>query len=130
MKDMEPGRLEQVEADASAHEETILASWEANATIWIEAVEQGGIRSTDATTAQAIVKAVLDYGDRGGAVLDAGCGEGWLTQVLTDKGFVATGVDAVPDLINHARNKCRGVSWLGVFQPNKPGYWPLRACGL
>lgn len=115
MKDMEPGRLEQVETDASAHEEKILASWKANATTWIQAVEQGGIRSTEATTAQAIVKAVLDYGVRGGAVLDVGCGEGWLTQVLADKGFVATGVDATTDLIGHARHKCRGQFVVGEY---------------
>lgn len=36
-------------------------------------------------------------------VLDVGCGEGWLSRALSEKGMRVTGTDVVPELIDRAR---------------------------
>jgi SAM-dependent methyltransferase len=41
----------------------------------------------------------------GQRVLDAGCGEGYLTRVLAARGAVTTGIDVAPRLIERARRK-------------------------
>jgi 2-polyprenyl-3-methyl-5-hydroxy-6-metoxy-1,4-benzoquinol methylase len=79
----------------------ILASWERNAGPWIGAVRERRIESRRRVTDQAIVEAVLSRNPA--SVLDIGCGEGWLVRVLAGKGIHATGVDAIPELIESAR---------------------------
>lgn len=41
--------------------------------------------------------------DKGSAILDLGCGNGALSKVLQDKGYMVTGIDASPDLLSIAR---------------------------
>lgn len=41
---------------------------------------------------------------RGKKVLDLGCGEGRYSRVLQDRGAVVTGIDPVPQFIDHARS--------------------------
>lgn len=85
-------------------EKQILDAWRTNAEPWIAAVEQAGIRGRDSLTARAIVAAVRDHTPSGGAILDAGCGEGWLVREMEDLGYSATGTDATAALIEHARH--------------------------
>lgn len=84
-------------------ETDILHSWHRNADAWTRAVREELIESRRLITDQAIVDAVLDNRPR--SVLDVGCGEGWLVRALTAHGIQAIGVDAVPALIEHARER-------------------------
>ncbi len=43
-----------------------------------------------------------------GSVLDLGCGEGWLSAVLAEKGIAVTGTDVIPELIAHAAAHIQG----------------------
>jgi 2-polyprenyl-3-methyl-5-hydroxy-6-metoxy-1,4-benzoquinol methylase len=80
----------------------ILDSWHTNATPWTAAVREQRIESRKLVTDRAIVDAVMAR--RPDSVLDIGCGEGWLTRALVDRGVKhAIGVDAVPALIDQAR---------------------------
>ncbi|MEP7186878.1 MAG: methyltransferase domain-containing protein [Rhodanobacter sp.] len=65
------------------------------------AVREHQIESRRLVTDGAIIQAVLSVAPK--SVLDIGCGEGWLTRVLAGEGISVTGVDAVPDLIELAR---------------------------
>ncbi|MFA6042235.1 MAG: class I SAM-dependent methyltransferase [Patescibacteria group bacterium] len=50
-----------------------------------------------------IEKAVTTYGQKGGRVLDVGCGMGMQTIALAKLGYPATGIDVSPTAIHHAR---------------------------
>lgn len=89
----------------SKHEQQILAAWSSNASPWIKAVEQAGIRSPDNLSSSAVLGVIEDYAPSGGSILDAGCGEGWLVRELTRLGYLSTGTDAVPELIEYARQQ-------------------------
>lgn len=79
----------------------VLQSWTKNTDAWTDAVREGKIASRVAVTDQAIVRQVLQLSPR--SVLDLGCGEGWLARVLASSGIDAHGVDAIPSLIDAAR---------------------------
>jgi 2-polyprenyl-3-methyl-5-hydroxy-6-metoxy-1,4-benzoquinol methylase len=87
-------------------ENDILSSWHANASNWIDLIAQNGIESRKLATNQAIVDAVLAA--KPATVLDIGCGEGWLAAVLSGNNIMVTGVDAIPALIENARQKIPG----------------------
>ncbi|MGE0809483.1 MAG: class I SAM-dependent methyltransferase [Immundisolibacter sp.] len=78
-------------------EAQIRASWQRNAAPWTAAVRGQHIESRRRVTDQAIVDAVTRHAPQ--RVLDAGCGEGWLTRRLTALGMDVLGVDAEPALI-------------------------------
>jgi len=80
----------------------IVDSWRKNASPWTAAVRENQIASRALVTNKAIVDAVLSRSPR--TVLDIGCGEGWLARSLSEYGIRAIGVDAVPALIEQARN--------------------------
>ncbi|MEJ2346961.1 MAG: methyltransferase domain-containing protein [Gammaproteobacteria bacterium] len=80
---------------------TLIDSWYRNAEAWGAAVRGARIPSRIRVTDRAIVDAVLSCRPR--TVLDAGCGEGWLCRALAARGIRTTGIDAVPGLIEQAR---------------------------
>ena len=82
-------------------ESHILSSWAANAAAWTKAVRNREIESRVRATDAAVVAAVLDRKPR--AVLDLGCGEGWLAHALAERGLDVLGVDVIPALIEQAR---------------------------
>lgn len=79
----------------------ILRAWHVNARPWIKAVRNGEIESRLLVTNKAIVDAVLRV--RPQTALDIGCGEGWLAANLLEAGINVYGIDAVPALIEKAR---------------------------
>ena len=86
-------------------------SWEANADAWTAAVRGGAIASRRAGTDAAIVAAcaaALPSLD-GAAVLDVGCGEGWLARALAAHGARVLGIDASAPLVEAARAASREV---------------------
>ena len=84
----------------------IVDSWVRNASPWTIAVRTGQIESRKLITDRAIVDAVLSRAPS--AVLDLGCGEGWLARELAAKGIDVTGIDVVPDLIKQAQSAGQG----------------------
>lgn len=82
-------------------EEAILTAWHANARPWSAAVQEQRIESRRLVTDRAIIEAVLACTPK--RAIDIGCGEGWLTRALADQGIEVMGVDAVPSLVERAR---------------------------
>ena len=78
-------------------------SWDANADAWTRAVA-AGTESRRAGTDAAVLDATLRALERagGGAVLDAGCGEGWLLRALRHAGVPADGIDGSAELARRA----------------------------
>lgn len=87
-------------------DQEIISAWKQNAQAWIQAIENQSISSRTLITNQAIIDAVLDQ--KPGHVWDLGCGEGWLADLLEQKGINTLGTDVVPQLINKAREKGGG----------------------
>ncbi|MGH8158903.1 MAG: class I SAM-dependent methyltransferase [Rhodanobacter sp.] len=79
----------------------ILDSWRTNAMPWTVAVRKQQIESRRLVTDQAIVDAVLGRSPH--SVLDIGCGEGWLARALASHGISVIGIDAIPALVEQAR---------------------------
>ena len=84
-------------------DEEIVASWVANAGAWTQAVRSSLIPSRVAGTDRAILEAVRRH--RPNTVLDAGCGEGWLTRALAVEGRHVRGVDGSAPLVERAREQ-------------------------
>jgi SAM-dependent methyltransferase len=49
-------------------------------------------------------------------VLDIGCGEGWLARALHAHGITVTGVDVVPELVQHATAAGGGDFWVASYE--------------
>lgn len=81
----------------------ILETWKKNALPWAKTVENGDLPSRQLGTDQAICSAIEKAAPT--AVLDMGCGEGWLCRALAGKGYQVIGVDGVPELIERAKAK-------------------------
>lgn len=95
----------------SNHDTLIAESWLNNANAWVDAVREGRIPSRRAGTDAAAVSAILDSKPR--RVLDAGCGEGWLSRSLAQQGIQVTGFDGSEALIERAR-ELGGADYLNV----------------
>lgn len=88
------------------HEEHILQSWHTNAAAWSKAISESAIESRKLVTNKAIVDAIMQQQPYN--VLDIGCGEGWLCRALQQYGIETTGIDAIPALIQSARQQSGG----------------------
>lgn len=80
----------------------VLAAWHVNADPWSVAVRDGQIESRRLVTDGAVLAAVERCSPR--SALDIGCGEGWLSRAMAQRGIRVTGVDAVPALVEAARS--------------------------
>lgn len=79
------------------------ASWQRNAAPWARVVRDGGIRSRQETTNDAVLDAITELAP--GTVLDVGCGEGWLVRALVEVGIDGRGVDGSGELVALARER-------------------------
>jgi len=84
----------------------IIESWKQNASPWIKAIEEKQIDSRRLTTDKAIVDTLLSLSLSN--VLDIGCGEGWLVRELSAHGLSVTGIDAIKQLIDKAKEQQEG----------------------
>lgn len=82
----------------------IIASWETNASSWINAIKTESIESRALVTNRAILDTVLFYCPK--EVLDVGCGEGWLVRELCTRNTNVFGIDVIPELIHYAKTTC------------------------
>lgn len=95
-------------------EEKIIASWKANAASWIHIIANNGIVSRQLITNKAIVDAVSN--SQPVTALDLGCGEGWLSKTLQEKGIRVTGTDVVPALIEKAKEMITGNFFVASYE--------------
>ena len=72
-----------------------------NADFWVKIIREGLDRYRTELTDQAVLDAVGDV--EGLDVLDAGCGEGYMSRLLAKRGARAAGVDVSDSLIEYAR---------------------------
>lgn len=81
-------------------EKEIERSWAANAEAWAEVIRNDGIESRRLATNRAILDILLER--EPGRVLDVGCGEGWLTHRLAERGVDVLGFDSSSELVERA----------------------------
>ncbi|MEO7982872.1 MAG: class I SAM-dependent methyltransferase [Bacteroidota bacterium] len=96
------------------NERKIIESWTANAANWIGIIDNNGIESRKLVTNQAIVDAVSN--SHPATALDLGCGEGWLTRTLQEKGIVMTGIDVIPELIEKAKTNAKASFFIASYE--------------
>ena len=82
-----------------------------NADFWVKIIREGLDRYRTELTDQAVLDAVGDVD--GLDVLDAGCGEGYMSRLLAERGARAVGVDVSDSLVDYAR-KHEDAARLGV----------------
>jgi SAM-dependent methyltransferase len=75
-------------------------TYDNNAEFWIEIIRNHRDKYREGLTNSAVLNAVGN--PEGLAVLDAGCGEGYLSRKLANEGAVVTGIDSSAELIKAA----------------------------
>jgi 2-polyprenyl-3-methyl-5-hydroxy-6-metoxy-1,4-benzoquinol methylase len=76
-------------------------TYDINAEFWIEIIRNRRDKYREELTNTAVLNAV---GSAGGLmVLDAGCGEGYMSRKLAGEGAIVTGIDSSAELIKAAR---------------------------
>src|SRR6266480_1460896 len=83
--------------------EILPSRWDANASFWVQIIREHRDKYRNELTDPAILKAIGE--PAGLAVLDAGCGEGYLSRILASNGATVTGVDSSARLIEAARTQ-------------------------
>jgi 2-polyprenyl-3-methyl-5-hydroxy-6-metoxy-1,4-benzoquinol methylase len=91
----------QDDSRADLSDAKIVDSWHTNAAPWTAAIRNDEIESRRLVTNAAIVDSVT--GRRPRSALDIGCGEGWLSRALSERGIDVVGTDVVPALVDQAR---------------------------
>lgn len=79
----------------------IVDSWQKNAAPWTTAIRDEQIESRKLVTNSAIIDVVTSLSPK--TAVDIGCGEGWLSNRLAEKGVDVLGTDVVPELVAQAQ---------------------------
>jgi 2-polyprenyl-3-methyl-5-hydroxy-6-metoxy-1,4-benzoquinol methylase len=111
-------------SDDQPTESRILVSWQRNSAPWTTAIREAQVESRTLVTNAAVVEAVLSRRPR--TVLDLGCGEGWLVRALAAHGIRATGVDAIPSLIEEAKRAGGGEFLVASYEDIAAGALELK----
>ena len=108
-------------------------TYNTNAAFWVEIIRQHRDRYRTGLTNQAILTAIGDA--HGLAVLDAGCGEGYMARTLAENGAKVTGIDLSTELIKAARAHALSAELPVTFDagsvnalPYDPGTFDLVLC--
>jgi 2-polyprenyl-3-methyl-5-hydroxy-6-metoxy-1,4-benzoquinol methylase len=88
-------------------ENRIIESWALNAEAWVASIRKARIASRNLITNDAILKVIKSQ--HASLVLDAGCGEGWLTRALAGGEIEVIGFDGSAALIEAAKSSCSGM---------------------
>jgi ubiquinone/menaquinone biosynthesis C-methylase UbiE len=88
-------------SEAAAEAPPMASHYDANAAFWIQIIRDHRDRYRTELTDPAILDAIGSV--RGLAVLDAGCGEGYLSRILASNGATVTGIDTSGRLIDAAQ---------------------------
>jgi SAM-dependent methyltransferase len=83
--------------------ETLPNPWDTNASFWVRIIREHRDKYRNELTDPAMLKAIGQ--PAGSTVLDAGCGEGYLSRILARSGAMVTGVDSSARLIEAARTQ-------------------------
>ena len=81
--------------------ETFPRRWDTNASFWVQIIREHRDRYRNELTDPAMLQAIGE--PAGLAILDAGCGEGYLSRILARRGATVVGVDFSAKLIEAAR---------------------------
>jgi 2-polyprenyl-3-methyl-5-hydroxy-6-metoxy-1,4-benzoquinol methylase len=108
-------------------------TYDTNAAFWVEIIRQHRDRYRTGLTNQAVLTAIGDA--HGLAVLDAGCGEGYMARALAENGAKVTGIDLSTELIKAARTHTLSAELPVTFDvgsvsalPYDPGTFDLVLC--
>ncbi len=82
-------------------EEEVTRYWNGNADLWAEQVRKGWDVAREFINNPAFFKLVGNV--KGKTLLDAGCGEGYNTRILAERGAKTVGVDISPRMVELAR---------------------------
>ena len=77
--------------------------YDANASFWVQIIREHRDKYRNELTDPAMLHAIGE--PTGLEILDAGCGEGYLSRILAKKGANATGIDSSTRLIEAARRQ-------------------------
>jgi 2-polyprenyl-3-methyl-5-hydroxy-6-metoxy-1,4-benzoquinol methylase len=75
-----------------------------NSAFWVRIIREKLDRYRTELTDEAVLSAIGPLKDQ--TVLDGGCGEGYLSRELANRGAIVTGLDVSPSLIFAAREEC------------------------
>src|ERR1700734_3091793 len=88
-------------SDIAAEAPPRSSRWDANASFWVQIIREHRDKYRNELTDPAMLRAIGD--PEGLDVLDAGCGEGYLSRILASQGATVTGIDFSANLIEAAR---------------------------
>jgi SAM-dependent methyltransferase len=89
--------------DEPLNNKEISARWDAAARVWAETVRSRGDIHREAVNNPAMFKMLGTV--EGKRILDLGCGEGYNTRILAERGAKVVGIDASKEMIKLARAK-------------------------
>jgi 2-polyprenyl-3-methyl-5-hydroxy-6-metoxy-1,4-benzoquinol methylase len=89
--------------DTAEQAQASAGPWETNAGFWVQIIRENRDKYRNELTNAAVLNAIGSPSQL--AVLDAGCGEGYLGRLLARDGATVTGIDSSANLIEAARRQ-------------------------
>src|SRR5215813_11628604 len=85
----------------------VQSAWEANAEVWVRLTRMGCDVLRDLVNTPAFLAMLPPV--TGSCGLDIGCGDGYSTRLVAQRGACMTGIDLTPTFLAHARQAEREV---------------------